>query len=157
MAFYYDMVQAIVTAGTTVVETYHLRLLTKNATPQETVKIISLTGWFRHNTAGGGGFRFKTFATASSSGTSATPAPRSPQYPAASCTAFTGQNPGTTATVRMGVGAAQTGGTGGDVALEPNQAITLLPYAGANGNGDIVSIANAVSVPGDFTLCFSEG
>jgi hypothetical protein len=155
--FHFDIANAITTNGTTQTESDHLRLLTKNASPQETVKIISLTGFFRFNTAGGGGFRFKTFATASSAGSSATPAPRHPSGPAASCTAFTGPTPGATPVVRMGVGAAQTGGTGGDVALEPNNAITLLPYAGANGNGDVVSIANGINVPGDYTLVFGEG
>lgn len=155
--FHYDISRTINTSGTTQVEVDHLRLLTKNASPQETVKIISLTGFFRFNTAGGGGFRFKTFATASSTGTTATPAARHPSGPAASCTAFTDPSPGSTPTVRMGVGAAQTGGTGGDVALEPNNAITLLPYAGANGNGDVMSVANGINVPGDYTLVIGEG
>jgi hypothetical protein len=155
MPFFYDINQSVTSNGSANTETNHLRLLT--VANQETAKIVGLYGAARHGTAGGAQLRFKTWATASTSGSAATPAKRHPSYPAASTTAFTAPTSGTTATVRLTVGLAQTGGTGGWVALEPSAALTLLPNGGANGNGDVFSIANGTSVAIDYTLELSEG
>lgn len=155
MPFFYDLNMAATSNGSANTETDHMRLLT--VANQETAKIVGLYGAARHGTAGGAQLRFKTFATASSAGSSQTPAKRHPSFPAASTTAFTTPTAGSTPTVRLTVGLAQTGGTGGWVALEPSAAITLLANGGANGNGDIYSIANGTSVAIDFTAELSEG
>jgi hypothetical protein len=124
---------------------------------QETSKIVGIYGAARFGTAGGAQLRVKTWSTASTVGSSKTPGKRHPSFPAASLTAFTGPTSGTTPTVRLTVGLAQTGGTGGWVALEPAAALTLLPNGGANGNADVFSIAASASVPVDFTVEHSEG
>lgn len=155
MPFFYDLNQSVTSNGSANTETNHMRLLT--VANQETAKIVGLYGAARHGTAGGAQLRVKTWATASSAGSAATPAKRHPSFPAASTTAFTAPTSGTTPTVRLTVGLAQTGGTGGWVALEPSAALTLLPNGGANGNADVFSIANGTSVAVDFTLELSEG
>lgn len=124
---------------------------------QESAKLVGLYGAARFGTAGGAQLRVKTFATASTVGSAKTPAERHPNGPAASLTAFTGPTAGATPVVRLTVGLAQTGGTGGWVALEPSAAITLLANGGANGNADVFSIAASASVPLDFTVEHSEG
>ena len=157
MPFFYDLNNAVTSNGSANTETDHLRLLTATGSGTETTKIVGLYAGCRFGTAGGAQLRVKTFATASTVGAAATPAKRHPSFPAAKTTAFTGPTAGATPTVRITVGAAQTGGTGGWVALEPNAGITLLPGAGANGNADVFSIAASASVPLDFTVEFSEG
>lgn len=154
--FFYDLNQSVTSNGSANTETDHLRLLTATGTAEST-KIVGLYGAARHGTAGGAQLRLKTFATPSTVGSGATPAKRHPSFPAAKTTAATGPTAGGTPTVRLTVGLAQTGGTGGWVALEPGAAVTLLQGAGANGNADVFSIANGTSVPIDFTLEFSEG
>lgn len=150
MPFYYDLNNALTSNGAAGTETDHLRLLTvANQTP---CRITAIYGASRFGTAGGAILRVKTFATASTAGASQTPAKRNPNSPAASTTAFTGPTAGATPTVRQSIGVAQTGGTGGWFALEPDHAITLLPNGGANGNADLFSIANAASVTFDATL-----
>jgi hypothetical protein len=153
--FFYSINNAVTSNGSANTETNHLRLLT--VANQESAKVVGVYGACRHGTAGGAQLRFKTFATASTTGTTVTPAKRHPSYPAASTTAFAAPTEGATPSVRLSVGMAQTGGTGGWVALEPAAAITLLANGGANGNGDLYSIAAGTSVPIDYTLEFSEG
>ena len=155
MPFFYDINQAFTSNGTANTETDHLRLLT--AANQETAKIVGLHANARFTTAGGAQLRLKTFATASTAGSSVTPAKRHPSFPAAALTAFSGPTVGTTPTVRMTVGIAQTGGHGGWVANSPDHAYSLLPNGGANGNADVFSIGSAASVTGDFTVETSEG
>lgn len=155
MPFFYDLNNAVTSNGSANTETDHLRLLT--VANQETAKIVGLYGACRFGTAGGAQLRLKTFGTASSAGSGQTPAKRHPSFPAAGTTAFTGPTAGSTPTVRITVGAAQTGGTGGWVGLEPMAAVSLLANGGANGNGDVFSIANAASVAIDFTVELSEG
>ena len=153
--FFYEIQKSITSNGSANTESDHLRLLT--AANQETAKIVGLYAGARHGTAGGAQMRFKTFSTASTTGTATTPAKRHPSNPAAATTAFTSPTAGSGPTVRLAVGLAQTGGTGGWVALEPNAALSLLANGGANGNGDVFSIANGTSVAIDYTLEFSEG
>jgi hypothetical protein len=153
--FFFDTNVSVTSNGSANTETDHLRFLT--AANQETAKLVGLYGASRFGTAGGAQLRVKTFGTASTVGSAATPAKRHPSSPAASLTAFTGPTAGATPTVRLTVGLAQTGGTGGWVALEPMAAISLLANAGANGNADVFSICNAASVPLDFTVEHSEG
>lgn len=154
MPFYYDVNQAVTSNGTAGVETDHLRTLT--VANQGICRVMSLYGAARFGTAGGAQLRLKTFATASTVGSGVTPGKRNPNSPAASTTFFSGPTAGATPTVHMTVGVAQTGGTGGWMALEPDHALQLLPNGGANGNADIYSIANAASVTLDFTVEFAE-
>lgn len=156
MPFFYDIHNSVTSNGSANTETDHLRLLTVTGTA-ESAKIVGLYAGARFGTAGGAQMRIKTFATPSTVGSTQTPAKRHPSFPAAKVTAFTGPTAGATPTVRLTVGVAQTGGTGGWVALEPMAAVTLLQGAGANGNADLFSIAASASVPIDYTLEVSEG
>jgi hypothetical protein len=156
--FYYDLNRAFTSNVSGATESNHWRLLT--VANQETARIMGLSGGARFGTAGGGQLRIKTWSTASTGGTSQTPAKRNPNSPAASTTAFNDASTitsGTTATYRMSVGLAQTGGMGGLVPVEPAAAIALLANGGANGNADMVSIFNAASVTFDGTLDLAEG
>src|SRR5262245_13242872 len=155
MPFFFDTNQSVTSNGSANTETDHLRFLT--VSQQETAKVVGLYGACRFGTAGGAQIRLKPFGTASTAGSGVTPAKRHPSFPAASLTAFSGPTAGATPTVRLTVGLAQTGGTGGWVAIEPGAAISLLANGGANGNLDVYSIANGASVPIDFTVEHSEG
>lgn len=154
MPFYYDVARSVTTNGTTLTETDHLRILT--VANQEMARVTALYGSCRFGTAGGATLRLATYGTASTSGSAATPAPRNPNSPAAQTTAFTGPTVGTTQTIRATVGLAQTGGQGGWVATEVDNAIALKPNGGATGNADMLSLAVGVSVPVDYTLEMQE-
>jgi len=155
MPFYYDINRSNVTTnGSAGTETDDLRLLT--VASQGHARIMALYGAARFGTAGGAQLRVKTFGTASTAGSAVTPAPRNPRAPAAQSTAFSGPTAGSTPVIRMTVGVAQTGGTGGWMALEPDHAIALLSGGGANGNGDVFTIANAASVVLDYTVEINE-
>lgn len=155
MAFFYELTRAIITNVTTATESLDMRLLT--VANQETCRIVGFSAWARHNTAGGGGLLMKTLATASTGGSSVTPGKKHPSNPAASTTAFSGPSVGATPTIRLSCGFAQTGGTGGVVAIEPGQCVALLPNGGANGNADFSTIASGTAVPGNYTVDISEG
>jgi len=158
MAFYYDLNRALTSNGSALTESTHFRLAT--VANQETCRLMSLYGTCRGGTAGGGSLRVKTWATASTGGTSQTPAKKNPNSPAASVTAFndaTAITPGTTAVVRLSIGVAQTGGTGGYVPTEKEAPIALLANGGANGNLDLLSIFNATSQAFDAFMDLAEG
>jgi hypothetical protein len=158
MPFYYDTVRATTTNGSGSTETTHLRFVT--AANKRMALIRGLYAAAVFGTAGGGKLRLKTCATAASGGTAQVPAARDPSQPACDLVAAndaTTITAGGTPVVRLAVGFAQTGGNGGWVAPEPSAGITLLPNAGATGNAEIASIANAASVPIDITVEHSEG
>ncbi len=154
MPFYYDLNNALTSSATAGTEVDHLRLLT--VASQGNCKIVGCYGTARFGTAGGAQLRIKTFATPSTVGTAQTPAKRHPDNPVAATTAFTAPTVGLTPIVRLTVGVAQTGGMGGWVALDQDHALTLKSGGGANGNGDVFSIANAASVTFDNTVEFFE-
>jgi hypothetical protein len=157
LPFYYDVNRPITTNGTTLTESIHLRALTVANTIG--ARLTGLYGTCRSGTAGGASLRVKTWATASTGGTSQTPAKRRSGSPAANCTWFNDASAitgGTTQTVRLGVGMAQTGGMGGWMPFEADDALELAPNGGANGNLDVDSIAVGTSVAGDITAEFAE-
>jgi len=111
----------------------------------------------RSGTAGGGQIKVITAATAqSSSGTTTAPSDRNPNFPTATTSGMTATTCSQLATLRVSIGAAQTGGMGGWVAIEPDASIALLGGGGANGNLEISSNFNAASIPVDITCEFSE-
>lgn len=113
----------------------------------------------RSTTAGGGQHRVITAATAlSSMGTGITPSKRNPNtpYAAATTSAASGATHANSATLRLSVGSAQTGGMGGWVAIEPDAAIRLLAGGGANGNLETVAFYSSASVAYDITVEFDE-
>lgn len=154
---YYDVSRATTTSSGAASESEHVRALTTTA--QATVRIMGVYGACRSGTAGGAQLRVKTYATVGSGGTSQTPAKRNANSAAASsvwtndASAITA---GTTATTRLTIGLAQTGGMGGWVALEIDHALALLTGGGANGNMSLFSIANAASIAIDTTTEFQE-
>ena len=155
MPYYYAVnVQGATSNGSANTETDMLRTLT--VANQAPAQVKGLYGAMRSGTAGGAQLRARRFATASTVGAAATPDPRRPGQPAASLTAFTLPTAGATPTQVLSIGLAQTGGMGGWVALEPDHAIWLNPNGGANGNLDILSIANAASIGFDYTVEHSE-
>ncbi len=127
---------------------------------QPTSKVVGVYPTSRFGTAGGGILRLRRFSTASTGGTmNNTPNAKHPSTPAISCTFFNDGSaitPGATAKQMGSVGFAQTGGQGGWVAVEPDDAIKLLANGGANGNLDYVSICNAASVTFDFAVDIQE-
>lgn len=159
MPFYYDVNRALTSNGSGNTESEHFRLQT--IANQETFRLCSLYGAARFGTAGGAQIRLKTWTTIGSGGTSQTPGKRNPNNPAATTTVFndaTALTPGTgTATTRVTVGMAQTGGMGGWVALEPSHALALLANGGGTGNAEVYSICNGTSVTFDCTMEFAEG
>lgn len=111
----------------------------------------------RGGTAGGGIMRLITAGTAqSSSGSTATLQKRNPAFATAVTSAMTATTCSQTATQRVSVGFAQTGGMGGWVAIEPDAQITLSAGGGASGNMEITTIANAASVTFDYTAEVAE-
>ena len=159
MPFYYDVIRQASSNGSGSTESTHLRFLT--VANQQEAKIKTLFGSAVFGTAGGGKLRAYQGTTPSSGGTAATVSKRNPNNPAAQLTAFndaTAITPASgTVVQRLSVGFAQTGGQGAWMALEPDDAITLLPNAGANGNLDIASICNGTTVALDIKVGHSEG
>lgn len=158
MPYYYSLSRPITTNGTTQTRSPHLRIL--SVANQRLARLVQLLVKFRHATAGGGLLQIERGSgTAASGGTSVTPDKRSPDNPAASTTAFhdgTAITSNTTLAVQQTAGGAQTGGTGGWTATEPDDAVQLSPNGGNNGNAEISSIAVGTSVPGTYTLEFNE-
>ena len=158
MPFYFDTHRSFTTNGTTQTRSAHLRALT--VANQRVCRISQVIGSLRHNSAGGAIIRVETGSgSAASGGTSYTPGKRTAASPAASTTWLTDASAitsNTTLTVREHFGMAQTGGTGGWTAIEPDDAIQLEPNGGTNGNAEVSSLAVGTSLTGDVTVEFSE-
>lgn len=120
-------------------------------------RIMGLYATLRSTTAGGAMIRLLTFTTASTGGSGTTPQKRNNNSRAADTTAFTGPTISVTGRQqRLAVGAAQTGGNGGWVALEVDHALAMTPNGGAGGNCDVSSIAASTSVALEPTVEFQE-
>lgn len=135
----------------------HLRALT--IANQMTTRIMGVYANARFNTAGGAMFAGIRGGAAGSGGTSNTPAKVNNNERAADSTWFDDQSaitPGTTPIQQITIGFAQTGGQGGWVALEVDNAIALLANGGANGNFEFGSFANTASVTFDANIQFQE-
>lgn len=160
MPFYYDIVRATTTNGTTLTETSHL--LATTIANQESVGISAIYVSGRSATAGGGTIRGKTNSgTAASGGTTQTPSPRNLRGNPAAQSAWkndaTTITPGGTLTTRISIGFGQTGGANGWTALENADKIQMQPNTTNPIDFEMTSIAVATSVPIDITVEFSEG
>jgi len=157
MPFYYSVpAYALTSNGTANTETDDLTIQT--STQQAVCRIVEVYCAVRSTTAGGGGIRVRSYATASTSGTPITPLPRNPNSPAAGATAASGPTAGTTAHDHFEVGVSQLGGMGGWVAPESDACPTMYPFASANakGNMDFVSIFASASMVHDLSVGIKE-
>lgn len=136
----------------------HLRFLT--VANQMAAKIMGIFGNARFSTAGGGMLALIKGGAAGSGGTAVVPALKNKySQRAADTTVFsdaTAITPGTTPLVQQTIGVAQTGGQGGWVALEDDDAHALAPNGGANGNAELGSFFSTASVTFDATVDFKE-
>jgi hypothetical protein len=159
MPFYYDVSRAETTNGTAGTVSTHF--YAKTVANQETCAIKGIFPNSRFATAGGAQYRVAhNTGTAVSGGTSFTPNPKNLRGPAAQTTWFSDASaitPGGTLVQRLSIGFAQTGGQGGWVALEPADAIQLMPNATNPADVEFTSVASAASVTFDVTHEFSEG
>lgn len=128
---------------------------------QMIARIMGMFAASRFGTAGGGSLYLIRPGTIGSGGTANIPASKKGTlYRAADTTAFddaTAITPGATPIQQMAVGFAQTGGMGGWVALELDDAFAMAPNAGANGQMEIGSKANTASVTFDPSINLQEG
>lgn len=152
--FYYDWDAAQTSSATPGTETQSGRLLT--VANQRTAAIMGLYVAARMAAAGGLVIRLKTAATAGTSGTSRTPGKRDPDAPAAATTVFEAHTVGTTLTTRQIIGCSAQGGFGGWFAAAVEQALTLKPNGGANGNAEITNTCGLASTTYDLGLEFAE-
>jgi hypothetical protein len=158
MPFYYDVVRATATNGTTLTESTHLFAVT--AANQETVGISGIFVSARGSSAGGGTIRAKTNSgTVASGGAGQTPAAKNLRAPAAQSTwknDASSITPGGTLATRIVIGFAQTGGPGGWVAAENSEKIQMMANGASPVDFEVTSLAVATSVPIDLTVNFSE-
>jgi hypothetical protein len=125
-------------------------------------RIVGLYAAALNASAGGGAILGQRYATAGTAGT-AIAAPNginkvNPDFPTPLLDIFTGPTAGTGPSLQITVGFAQTGGQGGWVPLEQDDAPALNPSAtppGAMGNFEIGSVAvgtsQSVRISGRFT------
>jgi hypothetical protein len=160
MPYYYDLNRPLTSNATPGTENTHF--WGKTAANQETVGISQIIAAGRFGTAGGAQIRLKqNTGTTASGGTVQTALPRNMRGdPAAQsiwandATAITN---GTTLLPRLTFGFAQTGGTGGWVAIEPKDKIQMMPAATNPVDVELTSLATTASVTFDLTVEFSEG
>jgi hypothetical protein len=157
LPYYYSINKSVTTNGSANTLSTHFRLAT--IANQMMARIMEIAGAARFGTAGGATLRFVRPGTIGSGGTANTPSKRNPNSRAADTTAFddtTAITPGATPVIQMYVGVAQTGGHGGWVAIELDAAFAMTPNAGAGGQAEIASMANASSVVIDPTIGLME-
>lgn len=143
--------------GTPNTKSTHARLLT--VANQQIARVISLLVNARFNTAGGAMLALIRGGAAGTGGTANTPSKKNPLSRAADTTAFDDAaaiTAGTTPIQQLTVGFAQTGGQGGWVALEIDDAFAMQPNGGANGNLEVASFASTASVTFDATVNLQE-
>jgi hypothetical protein len=134
---YYTKSRQATTNGTGNTCTSHVRLVT--IANQQNCAVVQLMAAVRNSTTAGSGVlgagRQTTSTTAG--GTASNPTAMNPGTAAASTTGFDDATAFSSAigtAYQFFVGFAQTGGQGGWVALERDNAIMLAPNGGANGN-----------------------
>ena len=160
MPFYYDVSRSETSNGSAGSTTTHFWAQT--VANQETCAIKGVFPNSRFATAGGAQYRILTnTGTVASGGTAFTPTKRNLRAnPSAQTTWFSDASTitaGGTLVQRMSIGFAQTGGQGGWVALEPADALQLMPNATNPVDIEFLSIASSASVTFDVTHEFSEG
>jgi hypothetical protein len=160
MPLYYDVNYPFTSNTSAGTET--TALWAKTAAEQETVGIIGIYVAARFGTVGGMAVRAKTnTGTTASGGTGQTPAAKNLRYGVAAQSTWangaTTITPGSALTVRMAVGAAQTGGMGGYVPITPQDGLQMMPNTTNPVAMEWTTIASAASVTGDLTVEFQEG
>ena len=160
MPYYYDINRALSSNVTPGTESTHL--WAKTAANQETLGISQVIAAARFGTAGGAQVRVKhNTGTTASGGTSQTPSPRNLRGDPAAQSIWANDasaiTNGTILVPRLTFGFAQTGGTGGWVAIEPKDKIQMMPAATNPVDVEITSLATTASVTFDLTAEFSEG
>ena len=160
MPFSYTVQRAATTNGTANTCSAHVRLLT--AANQQNCYVTQIMCAVRNSTTVGSGIlSVATLAgTGTAGGTSYTPNKQNPNNRAADTTAFTDATSFTAmpAVTRVfSIGFAQSGGQNTWVALERDNAMILLPNAGANGNLSLESFTATVSQSLDISAQFLEG
>ena len=160
MPYYYDLNRALTSNASAGTESTHF--WGKTAANQETLAIAQMLAAVRFGTAGGMQVRVKhNTGTTASGGTAQTPAPRNLRGDPAALSTWSNDasaiTNGTALVPRLTFGAAQTGGTGGWVALEAKDKIQMMPGAVNPVDVEVTSLASAASVTFDLTIEFSEG
>ena len=164
MPFYYVTRRSATTNGSGNTCSNHFRLLT--IANQQNAYVVQIMAAVRNSTTAGSGFLEIVKQAAGGANltgaTAYTPPPMNPGYtPAAQTTAahdsaaFTGYS--ATRTSLGAVGFAQTGGHGGWVSLERDNAYVLNPNAGANGNLELDSFTATASQALEVSTQFLEG
>lgn len=151
---YYTVTASQTSNVTPATESQSARLLT--VANQRTALITALTVAARMAAAGGLILRLKVAATPGTAGGAYTPDKVDPDAPVAATTAFTAHTVGTTLTVRRIIGCAAPGGFGGWFAATLEQALTLKPNGGANGNAELTNLSGLASTNFDFLMEFAE-
>ena len=126
------------------------------------MNIVGLYLASRFGTAGGAQARIKTNSTGSATGgVSQVPAARNLRYGVAAQSLWTNAGTaigvGSSLTVRMTVGFAQTGGMGGWIPITPQDGIQMMPNAANPADIEFTVLATSASVTGDMTVELSEG
>jgi hypothetical protein len=158
--YFYDINRVTATAASGGTETTHL--WGNTIANQETLTISGLYITCRGGTAGGGTMRLKhNTGTIASGGTAKTPSPRNLRGSVAAQSVWkddtTTITAGTTLVQRVSIGFAQTGGTGGWVATEPQAKIQMMPNGASPIDVEVTSISNGTTAPIDFFLEIGEG
>lgn len=160
MPFYYDLMRSITTNGSAGTESTHM--FGQTTSQQETVGLAACYIASRFSTAGGGQIRIKDNAgSAATGGVSQTPRPRNLRGSVAAQSLWKNDTSaitaGTSLTLRVGIGFAQTGGMGGWVATEPTNKIQMMANAANPVDLEFTSNASSNSVTADLTIEFGEG
>lgn len=160
MPYYYSVTRSATTNGTGNTCSTHVYILT--IANQQNASVVQVATSVRNSTTAGSGFlSIAKTATAPGGGTANTPVLANPRSQAAQTTVFddtSAINTSGGATTRIfNVGFAQTGGQGGWVALERDNAFTLLPNGGANGNLKLDSFTATASQALEVSAQFLEG
>lgn len=160
MPLYYDLNYGFTTNSSAGTET--TMMWGKTAAEQETVQIVGFYLASRFGTAGGAQARLKdNSSTTASGGTNQIPRARNLRYGVAAqsiwSNAVTTITAGATLTIRMTVGFAQTGGMGGWIPINPQDAIQMQPNATNPVDIEMTNLASSASVTADMTLEFGEG
>ena len=163
MPTYFAFARSATTNGTGNTCSNHFRLLT--IANQQNCSVVQLGAQVRNSTTAGSGVMQIVQQAAGGAnltgGTTYTPVEMNPKGSAAETTAahdsaaFTGYS--ATRTVLGDIGFAQTGGRGGWVALERDNAYTLNPNGGAAGNLELDSFTATASQALEIDGQFSEG
>lgn len=151
MPFFYDAIASVTTNGTPSTESTHL--LGISAALQGFKVQSAYAGAVAGTTVGGGSIILKTGGT-STAGGAYTPNKKHPNSPAAGSTWSTAPTSSGSPLPRMSVGFSQTGGQGGWIALNPDDAIIMLPAV--TNKFEVASTAVTASQAIKIALEFSE-